>query len=181
MKLVERTSVRAGLPSCFLLALIPLSGCGYHVSGHTDLIPKSIQSICIPEFGNGTTHYQLTDSIPEAIAREFIARTRYKIVPKMDQADAILRGNVVNFMSYPTVFDPTTQRATTVQVTVVMSVTLTERATGKVLFTRPAFPWNVQYEISTNSRAFFDEGDTAILRLSNDVARMVVSAILENF
>jgi hypothetical protein len=158
-----------------------LAGCGYHVSGHSDLVPKTVKSICIPAFGNGTTRYKLTDSLPEALAREFISRTKYQIVTNMDQADVILRGNVVNFFSYPTVFDPTTQRATTVQIDVVMAITLTERATGKVLFTRPSFDWKVQYEISTNSRTFFDESNVALDRLSRDVARMVVSAILENF
>jgi outer membrane lipopolysaccharide assembly protein LptE/RlpB len=158
-----------------------LTSCGYHVSGQADLVPKNIKTICIPAFGNGTTRYTLTDRLPEALTREFIARTRYQIVNDMNQADAILRGNVVNFFSYPTVFDPNTQRASTVQVIVIMSVTLTERATGKVLYTRPAFDWKQQYEISADARSFFDESDVALTRLSRDVARMLVSAILENF
>jgi RNase P/RNase MRP subunit p29 len=157
------------------------TGCGYHVSGQADLVPKTVKTICIPAFGNGTTSYKLTDLLPEALSREFISRTHYQIVNDMNQADAILRGNVVNFYAYPTVFDPTTSRATTVQVVVVMSVTFTERSTGKVLFSRPAFDWKQQYEISTTSRTFFDESGAALDRLSRDVARMVVSAILENF
>jgi hypothetical protein len=169
----------------FALAALAVSmtgpGCGYHVSGQADLVPKTVKTICIPAFGNGTTSYKLTDRLPEALSREFISRTRYQIVNDMNQADAILRGNVVNYYSYPTVFDPTTQRATTVQVVVVMSVTFVERATGKVLFSRPSFDCKQQYELSTTSRTFFDEGDAAIDRLSRDVARMVVSAILENF
>ena len=164
-----------------IAAGVVLSACGYHVSGHTDLVPKTVKTICIPAFGNGTTRYKLTDYLPESIAREFITRTRYQIVPDMNQADAILRGNVVNFFSYPTVFDPTTSRATTVQVIVVMSVTMTERTTGKVLYSRPSFDWKQQYEISTDSRTFFDESDAALRRLSTDVARRLVSAILENF
>ncbi len=157
------------------------SGCGYHVSGHSDLVPKTVQTICIPAFSNATTRYRLTDRLPEALSREFIARTRYKIVNDINQADAILRGNVVNYFAYPTIFDQATGRASTVQVIVVMSVTLTERATGKVLYTRPSFDWKQQYEISTDPRAFIDESDVALDRLSKDVARMLVSAILENF
>jgi hypothetical protein len=151
------------------------------VSGHSDLVPKNINTICIPAFGNGTTRYKLTDRLAEALSREFIARTRYQIVNDMNQADAILRGNVVNYFSYPTVFDPNTQRASTVQVIVVMSVTLVERATGKVLYSRPSFDWKQQYEISADARTFFDESDVALDRLSRDVARMLVSGILENF
>lgn len=158
-----------------------LAGCGYHVSGHTDLMPKTIETICVPSFGNATTRYRLTDRLPEAITREFISRTRYKVVNDMNQADAILRGTVVNYNAYPVIFDPSSGRASTIQVSVVLSITLTERATGKVLYTRPAFESKQQYEISVDPRAFVDESESAMDRLSRDVARSVVSGILENF
>ena len=63
----------------------------------------------------------------------------------------------------------------------VLSITFTERATGKVLYTRPGLEWKQQYEISVDPRAFVDESDSALDRLSRDVARSVVSGILENF
>ena len=155
--------------------------CGYHVSGRADTLPKTIHTIAIPAFGNATTRYKLTDRVPEAVAREFIARTRYKVVNDQSQADAILRGTVVNYFAYPTIFDPATARAAVVQIQVVMSATLVERATGKVLFTRPIIEVKQQYEISADQVAFFEESDTAMTRLSRDVARMLVSAILEDF
>ena len=158
-----------------------LAGCGYHVSGHGDLVPKTIHTIAIPAFGNATSRYRLTDRLPEAVTREFIARTRYQIVQDQNSADAVLRGTVVNYFAYPIVFDPTTARASTVQIVVTMSATLFERATGKAIFSRPSFEWKQQYEISADARAFLDESDAAVDRLSRDVARSLVSAILENF
>ena len=91
---------------CFLL-----SSCGYHVAGKADLVPKSIHTIAIPAFTNITTRYKLTDHLPEAISREFIARTRYQIINDPQAADAVLRGSVINYIAYPTVFDQKTQRA----------------------------------------------------------------------
>ena len=38
-----------------------------------------------------------------------------------------------------------------------------------------------RYEISIDPRAYFDESEAAMLRVSRDAARSVVSAILENF
>jgi RNase P/RNase MRP subunit p29 len=157
------------------------SSCGYHISGREDLMPKTIHSIAIPAFGNATTRYKLSDRLPEAISREFIGRTRYQIVADANQADAVLRGTVINYFAYPIVFDPATSRASVVQISVVMTVTLTERATGKVLYTRPSFEMKQQYEISADQLAFFEESDTAMTRLSREVARMLVSGILENF
>ena len=97
--------------------LLALHRCGYHVAGHADLMPKTIQTICIPAFTNATTRYKLTDQLPEAIAQEFISRTRYQIVTDPNTADAVLRGTVLNYISYATVVDPTTGRATAVDST----------------------------------------------------------------
>ncbi len=164
-----------------LVAVASFSGCGYHVSGKADLMPKTIHTIAIPAFGNATTRYRLTDRLPEALSREFIARTRYQVVTDPDQADAVLRGTVVNYFAYPVILDPATGRASSVQVIVNMSASLVERATGKTLFTRPSFQWKTQYEISADPQTFLDESPVAMDRLSRDVARMLVSAILENF
>ena len=157
------------------------ASCGYHVSGHGDLVPKTIRTIAIPAWNNASSRNRLTDRIPEAIAREFIQRTRYQIVQDVNQADAVLRGTIVNAVSYPVIFDPQNSRASVVQVHVVMSATLVERSTGKEIFSRPAFDVKQQYELSSDPRAFFDESTPAMDRLSRDVARLLVSAILENF
>jgi hypothetical protein len=157
------------------------SGCGYHVAGKADLVPKSIQTVCVPEFSNATVKYRLTDRMPEAIAREFIARTRYRLVADPNEADAVLRGAVLNYWSWPTVFDDRTGRASAVQFQVNLQLTLVERATGKVLYSAPNFAMKDQYEISTTPRTYIEETDTALDRVSRQVARTLVSNILENF
>jgi hypothetical protein len=158
-----------------------LTSCGYHVAGKADLVPKTVNTIAIPAFGNITTRYKLTDHLPEAISREFITRTRYKIVQDQNQADAVLRGAIVNFVAYPTIIDQKTGRASGLQVNVTLQVTLTERATGKVIYTRPSFEAHQRYELSINADTYFEESDAALDRLSRDVARDLVSSILENF
>jgi len=163
------------------ISMLGLAGCGYHVAGHADLLPKTIKTIAIPAFGNLTVRYKLTDQLPEAIAREFISRTRYRVVKDMNTADAILRGAVLNYFAYPTIFDPQTGRASGVQIHVIMQVSLIERATGKTLFTRPSFEIRERYQISTDPGVYFEESDTALARVSVQAARQVVTAILENF
>jgi hypothetical protein len=158
-----------------------VASCGYHAGTKADLVPKNIRSIAIPAFSNSTTRYKLNDALPEAIAREFLSRTRYRIESNEKTADAVLRGNVSNIQIFPTLFDTATGRASGVQVNVTMSVTLYERATGKVIWTRPSFEAKNRYEISVRPETFFEESDAALARLSREVARSVVSAILENF
>ena len=165
-----------------LVSAVALSSCGYHVAGKADLVPQSIHSIAITAFANATTRYKLTDRLPEAISHEFIARTRYQIVTDPQQADAVLRGTVINFVSYPIQFDQATGRASGLQVNVTMQISLVERATGKVIFTRPNFELHDRYEISvTSASQYFEESSPALERLSRTVARDLVSAILDNF
>jgi RNase P/RNase MRP subunit p29 len=164
-----------------VLCTAALSSCGYHVAGKGELIPTTVKTIAIPAWGNVTTRYKLTDHIPEALSREFLTRTRYKVVNDVNEADMVLRGAVVRYTAFGTVVDRDTGRATVVELHLLLQVTLTERATGKVLFTRPSFEVRERYEISGDPKQYFDESDAALDRASQEAARNVVSSILENF
>ena len=172
--------MRVAAAAALVLAALG-AGCGYHLAGRADLMPKTIKTIAVPAFMNGTTRYKLARLLPSDITREFISRTRYAIVPDPADADAVLTGVLANFAAYPTVSDPVSGRATAVQVVVTLNLQLTERATGRVLFARNGTEFRERYEISLDPKAYFDESGTAVDRVSRDVARTVVTAILENF
>ena len=170
-----------------LAALIPLMAaafamsCGYHVAGHSDLAPKGVSTVCIPAFTNATVRYKLTDRLANAISHEIIARTRYHILTDCSQADAALRGSVNNYLYYPTVFDPTTARASAVDLRVYLTVTMTERATNKTIFKRTNMEVRERYEISVDPQTYFDESDAALDRVARTVAQQLVTAMLSNF
>jgi outer membrane lipopolysaccharide assembly protein LptE/RlpB len=163
------------------LAAALSTGCGYHIAGHADLLPSKIKTIAVPAFGNATVRYRLSDRIPQAITRELNTRTRYRVVADPREADAILSGSVVNFTSGVITFDSRTGRASAVQVYVYLNIMLRDRDTGNVLYSQPNLEFHQRYEISLDQRAYFEESDAALDRLSADVARAVVSAILEKF
>jgi Lipopolysaccharide-assembly len=162
------------------LALL-LSSCGYRFAATDTALPKTIHTIAIPAFANLSTRYKLTDQLPELISREFLTRTRYKVVADVDTADAILRGAIITYAFYPTIFDPANGRAAYAEMHVLLTVSLTERATGKVLFNRPNFDVRETYQISPQATQYFEESDPALKRAGQQVARSVVSAVLENF
>ena len=98
-----------------LIALAGLGwGCGYRVAGQADVIPDRIRTIAVPAFENVTTEYKIEQYMTSAVAREFIARTRYQVINDESQADAKLTGAVVQFFAFPQNLDPVTGRATTV-------------------------------------------------------------------
>ncbi len=168
--------------ACLGLASVSLGSCGYHVAGSADLVPKDVHTIAIPPFSNGSVKYKLSDLLPEAISREFITRTRYRLVNDPMQADAVLRGAVINYIAYPITIDQVTGRTSGLQINVGLNVSLVERATGKVIYSQPNMQVHQRYEVSTTSdNQYFDESGAGIQRLSRDVARDVVTSILDNF
>jgi hypothetical protein len=157
------------------------TSCGYHTGDRGDLLPKTLMTVAVPPFANATTRYKLTDRLADSVAKEFLTRTRYRIVPDQQTADAILRGTVINYTSFPTLVDPATGRASAVEVHVILRVVLQERATGKELFSRPSFEIRERYQISTVAADYFEESDDALDRVGKIVARQVVTDILDNF
>ena len=175
-------NLRSRLPtSAVLISICTFWSCGYHTGGKGDLVPKNIQTIAVAPFRNLSTRYRLSDAFQQAISREFIARTRFQIVRNRDEADAILDGSINRVVSAPLVFDPATGKATIVVISVTMQLVLTERTTGKVLYVRPSFEIHNNYEIALNANQYFDESSLALQRVSADLARQVVSGIMENF
>jgi len=173
---------RARSLTSLIAICLALGSCGYHVAGKADLVPKDVHTIAIPPFTNASVKYKLSDLLPEAISREFITRTRYKPVQDPTEADAVLTGTVVRYTAFPTLINQSTGRTSGLTIIVVLNVSLIERATGKVIFARPYYEAHQRYELSTtNNYQYFDESGAGIQRLSKDVARDLVSSILENF
>lgn len=172
---MKRRELLASLPA------LAAGACGYRAGGKADLLPRNIQTIAIPAFSNLTTRYRVADRLAIALSREFMRRSRYAVINDPEQADAVLRGTVVNYSAFPTIFDANSSRAAGVQVSMLLQVSLTERASGKVLYNRPGWEVRERYEISVDESQYFEESDTALERLSQDVARTVVAAVLSGF
>jgi outer membrane lipopolysaccharide assembly protein LptE/RlpB len=165
------------------------SGCGYHVAGHSNSLPNSIHVIAVTALENKTTSYRIEQKLTSATVHEFLARTQYKIVSSAADGDAVMRGKVVSLEAVPLLLDTQTQsqpqtqtgRATTMLVTVKCEVSLTEKATDKVLYHSENFVFRNEYEISTDVPSFFEEQDPALDRLAQDFARKLVAAVIENY
>jgi hypothetical protein len=189
----NKTSTNFILPIVFSLAVL-LSSCGYHVGGTGALLPPGLKVIAVPPLKNDTDSYRIEQRMTEAVVHEFIARTKYRVVPSEESADAVLNGEIISVEAIPVVFDTTptptsssatlnttTARATTMLISVHMKVSLAERETGKTLYKNDDYLFRQPYEISTDAAKFFDEQGPALQRMSRDFAARLVSDVLENF
>jgi Lipopolysaccharide-assembly len=171
----------------FLCCSAAIAGCGYHTAGHFNTLPKSIHVIAVPAMENKTTKYQVEQKLTAATIHEFLAKTTYKVVPNANDGDAVLTGKVLSMEVVPLLFQTTTTQtsstaqATAMLVTMKCEVTLTERDNDKVLYHNDNFVFRNEYELSTDVRSFFQEGDPALDRMAEDFARRLVSAVTENF
>ena len=156
-------------------------GCGYHVAGRSNSLPKSIRVIAVPALENKTTSYRIEQKLTAATVHEFLAKTSYRVVSDPANGDAVLRGKVTSLEAVPLLFDTASGRATTMLVTVKCEVTFEERETGKILYHSDNFLFRNEYEISTDVKSFFEEQDPALDRLAQDFASRLVAAVTENY
>jgi outer membrane lipopolysaccharide assembly protein LptE/RlpB len=180
-------ATRHFLTFCCILA-ISLTGCGYHVAGHSTALPKSIHVIAVPAMENKTNSYRIEQKLTAATIHEFLVKTQYHVVSEADAGDAILQGKVLTFEILPLLFNNTvtstgaqTAQATVMLITMKCEVTLTDRLTQKVLYHTDNFVFRNEYELSTDVRSFFQEGDPAVDRMARDFATRLVSAVTENY
>jgi len=163
------------------------AGCGYHVAGRSNSLPKTIHVIAVPALENKTTSYRIEQRLTTATVHEFLAKTPYKVVSDPANGDAVLRGKVLSLEAVPLLFDTATGRATAMLVTLKCEITFEERETGKVLYHTDNFVFRSQYEISTDPgnpnsvKNFFEEQDPALDRMAQDFAARLVAAVIENY
>ncbi len=172
----------AGTAAVLLLltALFAVS-CGYHVAGRGNALPQQWKTIAIPALKNRTSNYRVEQRFTQALVREMISRTKYRVVPEEKDADAVLEGELSSLQTTPVVFDPVTTRATLMLVSVTLRVRLLDRSSGKPVYQNSKFVFRNEYEISTDIPSFFQEEGPALDRMSRDFARSLVSALLEKF
>ena len=78
------------------LALLGLSGCGYHTLGAATHLPPDVHTLSVPVFATRTEAYHTEAVMTDAVIREFATRTRFRVTPmRVPDADAVLHGTIL--------------------------------------------------------------------------------------
>ena len=172
-------SVFGMLPAvtCLLSAVC----CGYHVAGTATRIPPGVKTIAVPAFKNMSSTFRIEQQVTAAVTREFLERTHYRVVPTPRDADAVLHGTIKDIRAHAVAFDVNTGRATSLQVQVTADVKLEDVHTHRLLFSNSNYVYRDEYQVSESPSALFEEDRPALERLSRDLARTLVTDIIENF
>lgn len=164
-----------------LLAVAATAGCGYHVAGRASELPSDWHTLAVPIFVNHTAGYRIEQRVTNAVMHEFIARTKYHILPSEDGADAVLHGEITDIEAVPLLFDATSGHVTTMLVTLKFKVSLVDETSKKVVYRDDNFVFRNEYQVSGEVDRFFQEEDPALGRMSRDFASDLVSRVLEGF
>lgn len=162
------------------------SGCGYALAGRGSFLPDYIRVVGIPQLVNNSNFFQVEQILTEKIRTEFIGRGRYTVIPAPEGADAVMTGTVTSITVQPVGFTEQ-QLASRYLFTLTMNVAFTDARTNQALWSNSSLTFREEYELSTRSNTALEGADflsqerSSFDRIADDVARTVVTAILEAF
>ena len=162
------------------LALV-CAGCGYHVAGTSSHLPSDWKTIAVPAFKNDTSQYRIEQRFTEAVIREFISRTKYRVIQDEGAADAVLRGEILTVETSPMLFNSTTGQVSTMLVTVRAKVQLVDNHSKHPVYHNDEMVFRDEYQISSDVQTFFEEQSPAVERMAHDFAAKLVSNVMDNF
>ena len=177
----RRTLPLVVIAALLLIASAGITGCGYHVAGRSGNLPAEWTTIAVPAFKNDTTRYRIEQRFTAAVIRQFVQRTKYRVVQDPANADAVLHGEVVSIETDPLLFNAATGQVTTMLVVVHTKVQLIGAKAEKPIYENNDMVFRDEYQISSDVQSFFEEQDPALERMSRDFASQLVSNVLETF
>lgn len=147
--------------------------------GASTHLPPDAHTLAVPMFATRTDAYHTEAALTDAVIREFAARSPMRVTPAADgHPDVVLHGTILNEVVAPLTYNTTTQQSSSFLITLVVSVSLTDRD-GKVLFQNKNYVFRGQYQSTTDLPTFLDENPAAVDRMSRDFARALVADVLE--
>jgi hypothetical protein len=161
-------------------------GCGYALAGRGSFLPSDIRTVGVPLLENRSTFFQVEDILTEKIRTEFIGRGKYSVRPDIEGVDAVLSGQILGISLQPVALNDQ-QIASRYTFTLSMRVQFIDTRTNAVLWSNEALTFREEYNLGSSGTgaidgaAFLDQERGSFDRIASDLARTVVTAILEAF
>lgn len=170
-----------------LVCVFASSGCGYALAGRGSFLPDYIRVVGIPMFENRSSFSQVEQVLTDKVRTELIGRGKYRVVPDAPGTDAVLTGEIIAISVQPVGFNEQ-QLASRYLFTWTIKVAFTDAMTNMVLWSNDALTVRGEYELSQRGTdigalgsTFVDQERSSAERIATDVARTVVTSILEAF
>ena len=163
------------------------SGCGYALAGRGSFLPAYIRIVGIPQLENRSTFFQVEQVLTEKIRTEFIGRGKYAVIARGDRrrrgAD---RRDHQHLRAAGRLHRAAAGVALSLHADDAGAVHRRAHQRGAVVERRADLPRGVRAGTRAatpriDGAAFLDQERSSFDRIATDVARTVVTAILEAF
>lgn len=191
MKRCRERFVNGFAKTAAVLIFCPLIlGCGYHFKPVGSALNVELESIAIPPFSSNSSHPRVEQDFTKIVRREFLRYSRIRIE---DQATAriILRGHLQSITTEPLTYTITQQTihgfVSTDEVTrsrvirVRLTVTVTDRATGEIIWQDASLTGKAIFQVSSDPLVTQYNQRLALNSIAQGVATRIFSRTMERF
>ena len=166
------------LPALFLLMMV--MSCGYAFAPQGELIDPSIRNIYVEPFGNKTSQAELENYVRNAFIDQIMQNSRFKAVPDVGQADAVIGGSVLNYNTTATAYRKDILAAQE-RATITLEIFFRDTRNGKTLWSSRSIAGTVDYALDSDINLMPAARKNAFNKLSKDTVEQAFGLMMSNF
>ncbi|HET8533221.1 MAG TPA: LptE family protein [Methylomirabilota bacterium] len=159
-----------------VLAAVLLAGCGYSTRGS---LPDHIKTVAVPIFKNRTLEPGVESAITSGVVNAFSSGGRVKVVP-VDEADAILQGEVVGYSLDGLSFD-TNANVRAYRLRVVLNVEFRDVRKSAMLWRQEGLSETSDFQVAGQVSDTIARGQGAVQQAAAEIGRKVVNLAVDRF
>lgn len=159
-----------------VLAAILLAGCGYSTRGS---LPDHIKTVAVPIFKNRTLEPGVESAITSGVVNAFSSGGRVKVVP-LDEADAVLQGEVVGYSLDGLSFD-TNANVRAYRLRLVLNVEFRDVRRSAMLWRQEGLSETSDFQVAGQVSDTIARGQGAVQQAAAEIGRKVVNLAVDRF
>ena len=158
------------------LALLLISGCGYHIAGKGGRMPGGVESLAIPVFENRTIKPDIESDLTSAFVSELVTTVKVE-----GRAPHAMYGIINKYELTPVSFTKSDINQE-YRLTVELALSIVDRGSGQILWHEDKVTDYEDFTVNINNVTETTEREEAALnKLARDTARLVKECMLEGF
>lgn len=160
--------------SCFLLF-----GCGYGFAPKGEYIDKRIKNVYVEPFVNKTAQAEVENYLRTAFIDQLIQNSRFRTVSSIEQADAVIGGNVLNLHT-ETLSYRNNILAAEERMTVTLEASFREKENGRIIWSSRNITKTADYKLQNNIDPL-SARKQALSKLTRDMAENAFNLMMADF